>query len=83
MGHSQGLGKTRHVDVQYLWIQAEVAEGRLAVKKVGTMDRSEGFARTAYFFLGAFGRARLRIAVSVTTRPGISTPTFPHRNLSA
>ena len=38
MAHRQGLGKTRHVDVQYLWIQAEVAEGRLAVKKVGTKD---------------------------------------------
>jgi len=34
--HRQGLGKTRHIDVQYLWIQTEVNEGRLKVSKVAT-----------------------------------------------
>ena len=34
--HRQGLGKTRHIQVQYLWMQAEVAEKRLQVKKVVT-----------------------------------------------
>ena len=29
MAHRQGVGKTRHLDVQCLWMQAEVAEGRL------------------------------------------------------
>ena len=32
----RGLGRTRHIDVQYLWIQAEVADGKLQVQKVGT-----------------------------------------------
>ena len=36
--HRQGLGKTRHVDVQYLWVQQEVYEGRLNVEKVGTQE---------------------------------------------
>ena len=34
----RGLGRTRHLDVQYLWIQEEVAEGRLKVDKVGTTE---------------------------------------------
>ena len=34
--HRQGLGKTRHIEVQFLWIQHEVKEGKLTVKKVGT-----------------------------------------------
>ena len=34
----QGLGKLRHVEVQYLWVQGEVAEKRLKVFKVGTHD---------------------------------------------
>ena len=34
--HRQGLVKTRLVEVQYLWIQHEVKEGKLTVKKVGT-----------------------------------------------
>ena len=36
--HRQGLGKTRHVDVQYLWIQQEVRDGRLDVAKVNTLE---------------------------------------------
>ena len=32
----RGRGRTRHIDVQYLWVQAEVAEGRLQVEKVHT-----------------------------------------------
>ena len=36
MVHRQGLGKTRHIDVQYLWIQKDIYDGRLAVVKVGT-----------------------------------------------
>ena len=36
MAHRQGLGKMRHLEVQYLWIQHEVKEGKLTVKKVGT-----------------------------------------------
>ena len=36
MAHRQGLGKTRHVDAQYLWIQQEIAERRLALEKVRT-----------------------------------------------
>ena len=36
LAHRQGLRKTRHIEVQYLWIQHEVKEGKLTVKKVGT-----------------------------------------------
>ena len=35
VAHRQGLGKTRHIEVQHLWIQHEVKEGKLTVKKVG------------------------------------------------
>ena len=38
MVHRQGLGRTRHIDVQYLWIQGEVMDEKLAVKKVRTED---------------------------------------------
>ena len=38
MVHRQGLGKTRHIEVQYLWIQQAVAAGKLGVVKVGTDD---------------------------------------------
>ena len=36
MARRQVLGKTRHIDVQYLWIQQEIAERRLALEKVRT-----------------------------------------------
>ena len=38
IAHRRGLGKTRHSQVQYLWVQNEVAEGRRLVKKIGTDD---------------------------------------------
>ena len=38
MVHRQGLGRTRHIDVQYLWIQGEVMEEKLSVKKVRTEE---------------------------------------------
>ena len=34
--HRQGLGKTRRIQVQYLRMQSEVADGRVKVEKVGT-----------------------------------------------
>ena len=34
----KGLGRTRHIDVQYLWIQEEIAEGRLKLVKVNTKE---------------------------------------------
>ena len=36
MVHRRGLGRTRHIEVQYLWIQQHVAEERLHVARVGT-----------------------------------------------
>ena len=36
--HRQGLGKMRHVEVQYLWVQGEIAEKRLRVLKVPTKE---------------------------------------------
>ena len=40
ISNRRGLGRTRHLNVQYLWIQEEVAEGRLKVDKVGTKENS-------------------------------------------
>ena len=34
MAHRQGLGRTRHIDVQYLWIQDELKQEKLQMKKV-------------------------------------------------
>ena len=36
IAHRQGLGKVRHVDVQYLWIQSEIAQGNVDLKKIHT-----------------------------------------------
>ena len=36
--HRQGLGKTRHIEVQYLWIQSEIQNDKLKVTKVGTNE---------------------------------------------
>ena len=36
--HREGLGKTRHIEVQYLWIQQEIAKKSFQVTKVGTHD---------------------------------------------
>ena len=36
--HRMGLGRTRHIDVQYLWIQSEVQSKAVRVVKVGTAD---------------------------------------------
>ena len=36
IAHRRGLGKTRHIEVQHLWVQHGVKEGKLTVKKVGT-----------------------------------------------
>ena len=36
MVQRRGLGKTRHIDVQHLWIHQHVAEEWLHVAKVGT-----------------------------------------------
>ena len=36
MAHRQDSGNTLHIDVQYLWIQQEIAERRLALEKVRT-----------------------------------------------
>ena len=46
----RGLGKTRHIEVQYLWIQQSVHKKEFAVKKIGTNDNptdvlTKGFKR--------------------------------------
>ena len=38
IAYRQGLGKVRHVDVQYLWIQSEVAQGKVGLRKVDTKE---------------------------------------------
>lgn len=34
----QGLGKLRHVDVRYVWLQQQVPHGDLKIESVGTKD---------------------------------------------
>ena len=36
--HRKGLGKTRHIETQYLWIQESVGNKSIAIKKVGTKE---------------------------------------------
>ena len=36
--HRRGLGKTRHIETQYLWIQESVRNKSIDVKKVGTKE---------------------------------------------
>ena len=36
--HRVGLGKTRHISTQYLWVQEKVYNGELEVQKVGTHE---------------------------------------------
>ena len=36
--HRQGIGKLKHTDVAYLWIQDEVRSGRLQVRRVKSED---------------------------------------------
>ena len=40
IAHRQGLGKLRHVEVQYLWIQGEVAEKKLKIFKIPTKENT-------------------------------------------
>ena len=36
--HREGLGRTRHIDVSYLWIQQEVKSKKLDIRKVNTHE---------------------------------------------
>ena len=38
MVYRKGVGKVRHIEVQYLWIQDEVYKKKVSVLKVGTRD---------------------------------------------
>ena len=38
ISYRRGLGRTRHLDVQDLWIQDEITQGRLKLEKVGTKN---------------------------------------------
>ena len=38
MFHRTGLGKVRHIELQYLWIQDEAHRKKIAAHKVGTRD---------------------------------------------
>ena len=38
MGSRRGLGKAKHVDTQYHWVQERVAQRNFKIKKVGTND---------------------------------------------
>ena len=61
MVHRQGLGKTKHIDAQYLWIQKDVLEGKLGVVKVGT-DANPADLMAKYLraeVANAFGSAQI------------------------
>ena len=38
MVHREGLGRTRHIQVQYLWIQEKLRNGFFGMQKVGTKE---------------------------------------------
>ena len=38
IAHRQGLGKLRHINVQYLWLQEKVADKEMKIEKVGAND---------------------------------------------
>ena len=38
ISHLMGLGKTKHIHTQYLWIQEKVSDKQIKVTKVGTHD---------------------------------------------
>ena len=38
MANRRGLGKVRHIDLCHLWIQEEVARGRVVIHKVNSSD---------------------------------------------
>ena len=38
MANRRGLGKTRHIDTQYLWVQERLSAGSFELKKEGTDD---------------------------------------------
>ena len=42
ISNRRGLGRTRHLDVQYLWIQDEITQGRLKLVEVGTKNSPAG-----------------------------------------
>ena len=41
------FGKTKHIEVPYLWIQHEVKDGKLTVKKVGTHNNPSNLLTNA------------------------------------
>ena len=47
MSARQGLGKTRHIDVRFLWLQQASQEGRLKVLSVPTSEHlSDTFTKS-------------------------------------
>ena len=59
MANRRGLGKTRHIDTQYLWVQERLSAGSFELKKEGTDDNvGDPSLNTS---------SRLRLA---TSRPG-------------
>ena len=64
IAHRSGLGKTRHIEVQYLWIQKEVKEEKIGLKKVRTdlnpadLMTKDLKAETVEFHLKAMGLQR-------------------------
>ena len=38
MGSRRGLGKAKHIDICFLWVQEYVENGKIRLKKVGTAE---------------------------------------------
>ena len=38
MGSHRGLGKAKHMDTQFYWVQERVAQNNFKIKKIGTND---------------------------------------------
>ena len=47
MANRKGIGKARHIDVSYLWIQDKLALGKMSLVKVlGTENPADIFTKT-------------------------------------
>ena len=73
--HRKGLGKTRHIEVQYLWVQDNVNRKMMKVMKIGTKENpadmpTKGFKRITIdehikFSGGQLVESRSKTALSI------------------
>eukprot|EP00439_Symbiodinium_sp_Y106_P078940 s2440_g17.t1 len=69
IGSRRGLGKVKHIDTCYLWVQEIVDQGRIRLKKVNTQDMLADLmtkpldGQTAAKLLGRMGYCDLEVVI--------------------